>query len=105
MRSQIRRIIEHFLKLTYSPAQQPRVGWMETIDEARETLSDKLTGTLRREAEASLDGLYTEGRRRAVRGLTRHGEPDTAERLPSACSWSLDEICQEDWYPSPPEDP
>ena len=105
VRSQIRRIIEYFLKLSYSPAGQPRVGWMETIDEVRETLSDKLTGTLRRDAEASLDGLYAEGRRRAVRGLTRHGEPDTAERLPSVSPWSLDEICREDWYPSPPEHP
>ena len=71
VRSQIRRIIDHFLKLAYSGSEQPRVGWMETIDDAREALADKLTATLRRNAEASLDGLYTEGRRRAARGLTR----------------------------------
>src|SRR5215467_9437485 len=79
VRSQIRRIIEHFLKLSYSRAEQPRFGWMETIDEARETLSDKLTATLRSEAETSLDGLYEVGRRRAVRALTRYDEPDTAK--------------------------
>ena len=105
VRSQIRRIVEHFLKLSYSRAEQPRFGWMETIDEARETLSDKLTASLRRDAEASLDALYAEGRRRAARGLTRHDEPDTAERLPSGCPWSFDDICREDWYPVPPEHP
>ena len=99
-RSQIRHIIEHFLKLSYSRAEQPRFGWMETIDEARETLSDKLATTLRRDAGASLDGLYEAGRRRAVRALTRYDEPDTAERLPSVCPWSLDDICREDWYPA-----
>src|SRR5215472_7876179 len=62
VRSQIRRIIERFLKLAYSRAEQPRFGWMETIEEARETLSDKLSATLRRDAEANLEGLYTVGR-------------------------------------------
>src|SRR5207245_1003629 len=47
VRSQIRRIIEHLLKLAYSPAEQPRLSWMETIDDAREALSDKMTATLR----------------------------------------------------------
>jgi hypothetical protein len=58
VRSRIRRIIEHFLNLAYSPAEQPRFGWMDTIDDARETLADKLTATLRRDAEENLDKLY-----------------------------------------------
>jgi hypothetical protein len=103
MRSQIRRIIEHFLKLTYSPAEQPRFEWMQTIDDARETLSDKLTATLRRNAEENLDKLYADGRRRAARGLLRHGEADAAVALPELCPYTLDEICQEDWYPRLPE--
>jgi hypothetical protein len=105
VRSQIRRIVEHFLKLAYSPSEQPRIDWMETIDDARETLSDKLSTTLRRDAEASLEALYTEGRRRAARGLRRHGEHDAGDRLPPTCPWSLDEICREDWYPAAPEPP
>ena len=100
VRSQIRRIIEHLLKLGYSPAEQPRVSWMETIDDARETLSDKVTATLRRDVESSLGNLYAEGRRRAARGLRRHGEADVADSLPQLCPYSLDEICREDWYPT-----
>jgi Domain of unknown function DUF29 len=102
VRSQIRRIIEHLLKLAHSPAEQPRLDWMETIDDARETLSDKLTSTLRRDAQESLDKLYLEGRRRAARGLRRHGEPAAADALPQACPYSFDDICCEDWYPDPP---
>jgi Domain of unknown function DUF29 len=101
VRSQIRRIIEHLLKLAHSPAEQPRLDWMETIDDARETLSDKLTSTLRRDAQESLDKLYLEGRRRAARGLRRHGEPAAADALPQACPYSFDDICREDWYPDP----
>jgi hypothetical protein len=103
VRSQIRRIIEHLLKLTYSPAQQPRLEWMQTIDDARETLSDKLTATLHRDAEESLQRLYADGRRRAARGLLRHGEPDAAGALPESCPYTLDDICREDWYPAVPE--
>jgi hypothetical protein len=99
VRSQIRRIIEHFLKLAYSPAEQPRLSWMETVDDARETLSDKMTATLRREVEGGLEKLYAEGRRRAARALVRHKEPDAADALPQLCPYSLEEICQEDWYP------
>src|SRR5215470_13471834 len=51
VRSQVRRIIEHLLKLAYSPAQQPRFDWMASIAEARATLGDKITPTLRRDAE------------------------------------------------------
>ena len=103
VRSQIRRIIEHLLKLTYSPAEDPRLDWIATILEARQSLSDKLTPTLRHDAEATLDKLYADGRKRAALGLRRRGEDAAAEQLPSVCPWSLDEICQEDWYSAPPE--
>jgi Domain of unknown function DUF29 len=102
VRSQIRRIIEHLLKLTYSPAEDPRLDWIATILEARQSLSDKLTPTLRHDAEMALDKLYADGRKRAAIGLRRHGEDAAVEQLPSASPWSLDEICQEDWYPTQP---
>jgi hypothetical protein len=100
VRSQIRRIIEHFLKLAHSAAEDPRLDWIGTIIEARQRLSDKLTPTLRQDAEANLDKLYADGRKRAAVGLRRHGEEDAAEHLPAASPWSLDDICREDWYPA-----
>src|SRR5271169_6296324 len=58
VRSQIRRIIEHLLKLRYSPAEPPRFDWIETVLDARQALSDKISPTLRRDAEQNLDRLY-----------------------------------------------
>src|SRR5271165_2013995 len=55
VRSQIRRIIEHLLKLAYSPAGQPRFDWMHSISDARAVLEDKLLPTLRRDIEATLE--------------------------------------------------
>src|SRR5919198_129180 len=53
VRSQIRRIIEHLLKLACSPATQSRYDWMETLVDARQTLADKLTPTLQRDLESA----------------------------------------------------
>jgi hypothetical protein len=100
VRSQIRRIIEHLLKLANSPAAQPRPDWMDTIDDARLTLADKLTPTLRRDAAANLARLYDQARRQAARSLHRYGEPEAADALPQVCPYSFDDICREDWYPA-----
>lgn len=105
VRSQIRRIIEHLLKLAHSPAEEPSPAWLESVDDARDLLSDKLTPTLRRDAEACLDELYAAGRRRAARALSRHGEAAAADALPPICPYSLDDICREDWYPDRPGAP
>jgi hypothetical protein len=58
VRSQLRRIVEHCLKLEYSPAQAPRAGWHETIVGARIELEDKLTLSLRRGLQRRLPRLY-----------------------------------------------
>src|SRR5205814_3555559 len=49
VRSQVRRILEHFLKLAYSEAVDPRYSWMGSIVDARAVLEDKITPTLRRD--------------------------------------------------------
>ena len=103
VRSQIRRIIEHLLKLTYSPAEQPRYDWMHSIADARAALEDKLSPTLRREVEATLEKLYADGRRHAALALRAFGEETAARAFPPVCPYSLDEICRQDWYPVSPE--
>lgn len=102
VRSQIRRIIEHFLKLAYSPADQPRFDWMGSIAEARAALGDKLSPTLRRDAEMMLARLYQDGRRRAELALRAQDEGAAADILPASCPYDLDEILLEDWYPDRP---
>ena len=101
MRSQIRRIIEYLLKLAYSPAQHPHFDWMASIVEARAVLGDKISPTLRRDAEAVLAKLNC-ARRQAELALRGYGEDQAAGALPQTCPYSLDDICREDWYPEQP---
>src|SRR5947208_4652146 len=63
VRSQVRRILEHFLKLGCSPATDPRYGWMGSIVDARGVLEDKITPTLRRDVEETLTRLYQRARK------------------------------------------
>ena len=62
-------------------------------------LGDKISPTLRRDAETMLAKLYRDGRRQAELALRGYGENDAAEVLPQSCPYSLDDICREDWYP------
>src|SRR5262245_31662289 len=81
-KSQMRRVIEHLLKLQYSPGAEPRAGWRWTIIEGRDEISDDLTSALRRDAEAGLDFVYEQSRRRARAALNEHGERAAAQALP-----------------------
>jgi hypothetical protein len=99
VRSQIRRVIEHLLKLAYSPAEAPRFDCIASVLDARQTLSDKISPTLRQDAETVMDKLYADARKRADAGLRHRGEPAAAAELARICPFSLDEILLEDWYP------
>jgi len=101
VRSQIVRIIEHLLKLEYSPANDPRSDWEASIIEARQALADSISATLRRDAEAALPVLYARARQLAGVRLRQFSETEAAARLPTECPYGLDQICAEDWYPEP----
>lgn len=99
--SQLRRIIEHRLKLAYSPAREPRSGWLNSIDDALAEIALRLTRTIRREAEAELPKLYAQAVPRVARELRAYGEEEAAARLPARCPWTLDELLA----PPPEEEP
>jgi Domain of unknown function DUF29 len=100
VRSQLRRIIEHCLKLEYSPARDPRVGWHETIIDARIVLEDKLTRTLRRGLQRHLPVLYNQARRMVDGSLRLHGEAEAADALPAKCPYRLADLLRHEWYPA-----
>ena len=97
-RSRVRTIIEHLLKLQYSPASEPRPGWYDTILVQRDDLLDELTVTLRRLLEAELPTQFARARKRAATSLRKHGEDAAADALPTTCPYSLDQITG-DWLP------
>ena len=105
VRSQVHRIIEHFLKLQYSPAAPPRLGWMRSINDARRILGDKLSATLRRDIEAHLAELYDDARYQADLSLQEFGEAEAAQDFPKACPYLIDQILERRWYPEPVEKP
>ena len=72
VRSEVRRIVEHLLKLHHAPAIDPRSDWMASIVGARAELEERLSATLRRDLEASLPRLYRSARKQAELGLRRH---------------------------------
>lgn len=98
-RSQVRRILEHFLKLGFSPAHAPRRAWRQSIAEARIQLKDDLTATLRRHLRTNLDRLYRDARRATILALDDYAEEEAARLLPETCPWTLDDILRDDWYP------
>jgi hypothetical protein len=56
LRSRLATIVEHLLKLQFSPAMEPRVGWIETIGRERRDTEDLLADSpsLRHELETLL---------------------------------------------------
>ena len=98
VRSRVRTVIEHLLKLQHSPAAEPRLGWRETVRTPRDDLIDDLTPSLRREVEGELAQLYARARRRAEDALRDRGEHAAADALPAACPYDLDRITG-DWLP------
>ena len=101
VRSQLRRIIEHCLKLEYSPVPEPRAGcWYETIIDARIVLEDKLTRTLRRNLQRRLPILYDQARRVVEGSLRLHGESKAADALPATCPYRLADLLRHDWHPA-----
>jgi hypothetical protein len=99
IRSQVRRIIEHLLKLAHSRARDPRGGWRNSIINTRVEIEDKLTASLRRDLARQLPRLYSRGRLLAANALQAHGEADAARELPSTCPFDLPSVLDIDWCP------
>jgi hypothetical protein len=101
LRSWTRRIIEHLLLLQYSPAKEPRDGWIDEVETFRDEIEERLTATLRRDLQRQLPRLYDRARGRAKGKLERYGEADAAIRLPEQCPYALNQILGDFW---PPDD-
>ncbi len=99
-RSQIRRLVEHLLKLEYSPALQPRHQCRRSVRDARNELGDLSTPTLRRALAPSLPELYADARANAADNLGQHGEREAAAALPHDCPYTLDQLTDKAWYPT-----
>jgi len=104
LKSQIGRVIEHLLKLEFSHAVDPRIGWIESIEDARNEIERVLedSPSLKREISAAIATELKRGSRKAIRGLEKYGEidPSTLARV-GAATYTEDQILG-DWFPPDP---
>jgi hypothetical protein len=103
--SQMRRIIEHLLKLQYSGATDPRMGWINSIEDARaeiEVLLDD-SPSLKSEIGAAIGIETKRGSRKALKELAKYGNHDaaTVARV-NATTYTAEQIVN-DWFPPDPE--
>ena len=100
-------IIEHLLKLQFSPVPEPRVGWRETIGRSRTEISLLLrqSPSLRREMAVFLTSDFPlKTARQVSRALTDRDEI-TASVIPhlTGTTYTESEIL-EDWWPDQQEE-
>jgi hypothetical protein len=91
-------IVEHLLKLQYSPAQEPRNAWRASVREHRRRLRRDFSPRLRQILDGELAALYEELRDDTQALLRDHGEDGAADALPATCPYTLDQIAG-DWWP------
>ena len=103
--NRLRTILQHLLKLQFSPAPEPRAAWIETVDRSRFEV-DRLfrqSPSLRRGvAEFLTDAAATKAAMQVMRDLTSRGEiPATAAvRLPDPVYTEAQIL--DDWWPDRP---
>jgi hypothetical protein len=104
LRSQIRRIIRHLVKLEYSRAIDPRRGWVETIGDARSEIEDllELSPSLSAEIDRDVAAQTARAIKLAIQDLRGQGEIDDAQlqRL-RAATYSAEQVLGE-WFPPQP---
>ncbi|PGH54254.1 hypothetical protein CRT60_31105 [Azospirillum palustre] len=92
------RVIEHLLKLEYSPAADPRGDWKVSVLEHRDRVARDLSASPSLRGRIDTAGIYKSGRKIAALGLERDGM--RLNDLPPDCPYSLDQLLDEDWWPA-----
>lgn len=101
LRSQITLLLHHLLKLESSPPTEPRGGWQNTIQNARDAIEALLedSPSLRNEVEGIIAKQIRGAATLAARDLRGHGEP--TERIGArleAGGFTAEEVLG-DWFP------
>ena len=101
LRSQIRRIMRHLLKLEISPALDLRSGWCSTIADSRSEIEDVLqdSPSLRREVDRMIAEELNTAAKFAAADLRQHGEPAEAVRARLEKGGFTAEQVLGDWFP------
>ena len=98
------RIIQHLVKLEYSPALEPRNGWRRTIRLARLQVQRRLKGnpSLKAELAQFVEEETGTGIELAIADLEEHGEIDEVEANVLRRARYTEEQVLGDWFPEEP---
>jgi len=101
LNSQVRRILRHLFKLDASPAIDPRVGWHETIRDARAEIEDLLEASpsLGHEIDAIVKKQTATAAKHAAADLEEHGQPADLVRVRLQNGGFTPEQVITDWLP------
>ncbi len=105
LKSQIRRIIEHLLKLENSRAADPRMGWIASIGDARNEIEAVLedSPSLKTEIAAAITAEIKRGSRKAISELGKYGELDSATLVRIRGTIYTEDQILGDWFPPDPD--
>lgn len=103
--SHIMRIIQHFAKLEFSPAVEPRNAWRRTIRIARVQAERRLQDnpSLRRELRRIVERETRRGIEYAIADLEEHGEIDEVDANALRRSRYTPDQVLGDWFPPEPQ--
>lgn len=94
----IARVIEHLLKLEFSPMREPRGGWRKSVKVHRSRANDVLRDSPSLLARLDLNEAFARGRDYAVDGLDQDRVDEAV--LPVDCPYTLDQIRDPNWWPA-----
>jgi hypothetical protein len=101
VRSRLRQIMVHLLKLTYSPADAPKTGWKDEVSKIRLELDAVLADSpsLRQRVSQFIGEEWPRAMRLAAKSLAQYGEDEAADRmLAEAASYDATQLL-DDWFP------
>lgn len=98
-------ILEHLIKLEFSPARDPRSGWRESVLNARAEIEVTFedSPSFKNGAPSLIPSAYGRARRSAVDTMRSFDE--LVGEIPTNCLYEPDsQILSPDWFPPEPED-
>ena len=98
--SHLARVIEHLLKLEYSPAVEPRRGWSESVNHHRGDVELRLaqSPSLRPCLQREFATCWRLGRRYALDSLASDGIEETI--VPKKAPYTVEQVLDLDWFPT-----
>jgi hypothetical protein len=106
LRSHLRRIIQHLVKLQHSPALDPRRGWRQTVSLARLEVNDLLeeSPSLKRQVEPLIKKVMESAIALATSDMEHYDEINPLmSRLISRRTYTMDQVLS-DWFPPEPDE-